>query len=104
VGVALAAIAYDGDLPVQDTGQISIAVVVHAHIFSPRLVNHGRPRNGRATKAGRLSVFLPFRQGEADRTPKYEDLRVPFYAVSRRCAMRRRTPDPSQSQILGRRS
>jgi hypothetical protein len=26
------------------------------------------PRNGEATKAGRLSVFLPFRQGDDDRT------------------------------------
>jgi hypothetical protein len=31
------------------------------------LVNLATPRNGGATKAGRLSVFLPFRQGAAHR-------------------------------------
>jgi hypothetical protein len=29
-------------------------------------------RNAGATKAGRLSVFLPFRQGKGDRTTKFE--------------------------------
>jgi len=30
--------------------------------------NTAASRNGEATKAGRLSVFLPFRQGDDDRT------------------------------------
>jgi hypothetical protein len=37
--------------------------------FLQGLVNRVTPRNGGATKAGRLSVFLPFRQGDDDRTP-----------------------------------
>jgi hypothetical protein len=36
--------------------------------FLQDLVNMATPRNGGATKAGRLSVFLPFRQGDDDRT------------------------------------
>jgi hypothetical protein len=41
-------------------------------------------RNGQAAKAGRLSVFLPFRQGEADRTGKTRDLRDPVLGAGSR--------------------
>jgi len=37
-------------------------------IWSPGLVNLAAARNGGATKAGRLSVFLPFRQGDDGKT------------------------------------
>jgi len=45
------------------------------------LVNLAASRNGVATKAGRLSVFLPFRQGEADRTPKCDSPCGPLLGV-----------------------
>jgi len=37
-------------------------------IYSPDWSIRAASRNGEATKAGRLSVFLPFRQGDDDRT------------------------------------
>jgi hypothetical protein len=66
--VTLRTIAYDRDLLVQDTSEVGVAIIIDAHVFSPGLVNMAAPRNSGATKAGRLSVFLPFRQGDDDRT------------------------------------
>jgi hypothetical protein len=68
VRVTLRTIAYDRDLLVEDASEVGVAIIIDAHVFSPGLVNMATPRNGGATKAGRLSVFLPFRQGEAGRT------------------------------------
>jgi hypothetical protein len=61
---ALRAIAYDGDLLVQDASEVGVAVVVDTHDLSPEHEVALHPRNAAAAKAGLSTFFLPKRQGE----------------------------------------
>jgi hypothetical protein len=51
MGVALAAIADDGDLLALDQVQIGVAIVVNAHLSLSLLAQQGRPAGQRASKS-----------------------------------------------------
>jgi hypothetical protein len=58
VRVTLRTIAYDRDLLVQDASEVGVAIIIDAHVFSPRLVKYGRLAQRRSDKGRAFERFF----------------------------------------------